>query len=558
MTEPQKETIYIDVDDEITTIIDKVRSSDKKIVALVLPKRATVLQSVVNMKLLKRSAQTAKKSLVLITSEAGLLPLAGAVGLHVAKNLQSKPAIPAGPEDTDIPDSVVHEEELETEEEPELDAEKSVGELAGVAAVGAGAALAAEETIDLDEDEPVAEAVKAGKAPKPKKDKKLKVPNFERFRKWLIIGGVALVIIVVGGYFAFVRLPKATIVIRADSTDTSMVVDFTANTTTTTYDEAGKVIPAQLPSVKKTDSQSAPATGQKNNGSKASGSLSMTTKVCGSFSSPSSVPSGTGASAGGQTYITQQTVTFTPDTISGGCINFKSNGTSIVAQNPGTGYNVSNTTFAIAGRSDVTASGSASGGTDNIVKVVAQADVDAAKAKMNPSSQSDAAKAELAKTLKDAGMMPITSSFATVGPNITTTPNVGDAGDNVSVSSDATYTMLGVDKGSLHKLVVSQANKQIDTSKQAVLNDGIDTATYTVQGTSNPKVEMTTTVTIGPNVDTDSIKKDIAGKKKAETIEIISTRPSIKSVTVNYSPFWVTKTPSNPNKVTITFQKANK
>jgi len=69
-----KHTIYVDVDDEITAIIDKVKSAPDKIVALVLPKRATVLQSIVNMKLLKKSATASKKSLVLITSEAGLLP----------------------------------------------------------------------------------------------------------------------------------------------------------------------------------------------------------------------------------------------------------------------------------------------------------------------------------------------------------------------------------------------------------------------------------------------------------------------------------------------------
>src|SRR3954469_19623116 len=92
-----KDTIYIDVDDEITSIIDKVETSSSKVVALVLPKRAASLQSIVNMKLLKRSADTADKNVVLITSEQALIPLAGAAGLHVAKNLQSKPEVPDSP-----------------------------------------------------------------------------------------------------------------------------------------------------------------------------------------------------------------------------------------------------------------------------------------------------------------------------------------------------------------------------------------------------------------------------------------------------------------------------
>jgi hypothetical protein len=565
MSEAQKDTIYIDVDDEITGIIDKVNSSDHKIVALVLPKRATVLQSIVNMKLLKRNADKSKKKLVLITSEAGLLPLAGAVGLHVAKNLQSKPAIPSGPDTSDdIPESLVNEEELESEddEEPEIDDSKAIGELAGVAAVAA-VMPEAEETIDLDNsDEAIAAEAPAKasktKTPKPKKDKKLKVPNFERFRKLLIFGGIALVALLVGGYFAIIKMPKAKIVITTDTSTTNPTITFTANTSTKTFDEAGKVVPAELATVKKTDTQTAPATGQKNNGNKASGTISMSAKVCNSISAPSSVPSGTGVSANGLTYITQQDVAFTFDNISGGCINFKSNGTTITAQNGGANYNTASTSFAVAGRSDVTASGSANGGTDNMVKVVSQADVDAAKAKMNSTTATDAAKNELTANLKKDGMMAITSSFAVDGPNITSTPKVGEQGDSVSVAGVTTYTMLGVNEANLNTLVNNQLKGQIDASKQSVQDNGLSGATYTVNGKDNPQVSVQTTATIGPNLDTESIKKEVAGKKKGQTIDIIQARPSIKSVTVSYSPFWVSKTPTDPKKVTITFDKATK
>src|SRR5580698_2156901 len=132
---PKIDTIYIDIDDEITGIIDKVRSNEAKVIALVLPKRASVLQSIVNMKLLKRSADEAKKNLVLITTESGLLPLAGAVGLHVAKNLQSKPEVPAveAPADSSLDElvSVGDDENLDEDFDAKAAGEKSVGELAG-------------------------------------------------------------------------------------------------------------------------------------------------------------------------------------------------------------------------------------------------------------------------------------------------------------------------------------------------------------------------------------------------------------------------------------------
>src|SRR5947209_11713113 len=109
MAASEKDTIYVDIDDEITGIIDKLKSSDGKIVALVLPKRATVFQSIVNMKLLKRAADDSKKHLVLITAEAGLLPLAGAAGVHVAKTLTSKPEIPLAPQMSDETEDTIEE-----------------------------------------------------------------------------------------------------------------------------------------------------------------------------------------------------------------------------------------------------------------------------------------------------------------------------------------------------------------------------------------------------------------------------------------------------------------
>ena len=62
MAASDKDTIYIDIDDEITGIIDKVQGSKGKVVAFVLPKRAAVFQSIVNMKLLKRAADSGERT----------------------------------------------------------------------------------------------------------------------------------------------------------------------------------------------------------------------------------------------------------------------------------------------------------------------------------------------------------------------------------------------------------------------------------------------------------------------------------------------------------------
>src|SRR5690554_2542218 len=89
----KKDVIYIDIEDDITSIIEKVKEAGSKVIALVPPKRAGVLQSVVNLKLLQRTAEADDKRLVLITNDRSLTALASGVQIPVAKNLQSKPEL---------------------------------------------------------------------------------------------------------------------------------------------------------------------------------------------------------------------------------------------------------------------------------------------------------------------------------------------------------------------------------------------------------------------------------------------------------------------------------
>jgi hypothetical protein len=562
-----KDTIYIDIDDEITTLIEKVRASSEKIVALVLPKRATVLQSIVNMKLLKRSADQEHKQVVLITSEAGLLPMAGAVGFYVAKNLQTKPEIPTAPTAED--DTVTEDEVDDSEDTADLNAQTSgnrpVGELAAAAGTPILAAKGddAIETLELDDDTEPAEkpadtSVKKAKPVKAKKDRKLKISNFNRFRVMAVLGVLLLVLLIVGIYFANVVLPKATIVISTDTSDVNSAMTINLDTAAKTLDASKLVLPAQLQKLDKNGSQQVATTGKKNLGTPATGSVSMTAKEC-SVTTPSDVPAGAGVSNNGQTYITQSDTSFGVDHISGGCIYFKgSTTTSITAQNPGTQYNTgSGVNFTVAGHSDVTATGSATGGTDNIVQVVSQADIDSATQKITAQS-SDTVKQQLQQQLKQAGEYPIVSTFTAGTPSVTKSSNVGDQASTVTVTQTTSYTMFGVKESDLKTLVDNDVKDKIDSSKQTILNEGLDKAGYRVNNINDKtaQIALTTTATAGPDLQTDTIKKQVAGKKSGDIKTLLKNDPGVTKVEVRLSPFWVTHAPSKPSKITVTFIKA--
>lgn len=555
-TNTTKDVIYIDVDDEITGIIDKVQSSGKKIVALVLPKRATVLQSVVNMKLLKRAAGEAKKSLVLITAESGLLPLAGSVGIHVAKSLNSKPEIPETPGDAAV--KLGSGEDVEEIEDVDVDANRTVGELSGAAPLEDD-----DEAIELDDEDAGGATDTASKPSKdetPKKNKKFKIPNFNKFRVLLVFGAIGVLLLGMVGYAALAVWPRATVTIKTNSETINSSVVLTLKTgADVKLDATQGVVPAQLQEVKKTLSQEAPATGQLNKGEKAAGALSITARKCSGnpFVVPSALPSGSGLSSNGQTYITQESTTFVGTGSSGGCYEYAGTGTTdVAAQSPGAKYNVSSATFTVAGRADVTATGSTTGGTDSIVKVVSQVDIDTAKQKITEQDNKPIQQ-ELKSALIGRGLFPLEASFGAGAPETKLSAEANTAADVVTVTQTINYTMLGSSQEDLEKVIASDVEKKIDTKKQTILSHGLDDAFFSLQA-ANPDgalLSMQVTAVAGAELNIDTVKTQVAGKKAGDAKEIISAYPGVTDVIVEYSPFWVASIPKKTDKITVVVEE---
>ena len=576
MTQAGKDTIYIDIDDEITGIIDKVRASSGKIVALVLPKRASVLQSIVNMKLLKRSADEAKKHLVLITSEASLLPLAGSVGLHVAKTPQSKPEIPLSPVASDADEETIDETDPE-DFSTAAAASRPIGELAALGHATESPIDGDElETLQLDDDEDGAVAASAPvlaaaevKAPKVKKNNKLAVPNFERFRLLLILGILGIIALIVGLVFALNVLPKAKIAITTNASDVNVGLNLNLSTSAKTIDLTNNTIPAKLSQQQKSYTQQAPTTGQKNNGNKATGTVAFYNCNVDDrlYAQNENIPAGTGVSSNGLTYITQQSVSVPPS-------SFKKDGTcnkdaqsdpvTVIAQSGGSNYNIAaQSAFAVAysnpsdGSKSFTAVSTAAftGGTDSIVKVVTQSDIDTAKRGIAASDS--LVKTDLRRQLEQDGLLAITSTYNAATPVTTSSAEVGAVADTVTVTQTINYSMYGVNKNDLKTMVDNNIKTQIDTSKQSILSEGLDTAVFKVINSSDTAAEtsMQTVATVGPDLKVSQIKSQVAGKKGGDVKTLLQSTPGVTNVQTQLSPFWVTSVPKDISKITITIAK---
>lgn len=545
----KKDVIYIDPDDEITAITGKLVASASAVVALVLPKRCQTLQSSVNLKILNRTASQANKNLVLVTSEPAILQIAGLTGMYVSKTLQSKPY---------LPESMATDTTAEGIEEIVEDQSEEV------------ASPEPEDVIEASEDPKPVKAVSAKpkKDKTPKKDKKLKVPNFDTFRNKLfwIVGGILAVVGI--ALLMFVVLPKATIAITSATQPVSITTDITAIKSGTTNNIDDQTFALKTNTIDKSDSKTASATGERNDGNKASGTINIYN--C-DYSDGFTIPAGsvftTGFSNGTASFVSTEAVSVPK--FSGSSSNCKISTpysgagkatASVTATQPGASYNLSSSrTYSVAGISDtakVSAIGSAmGGGQDKITKIVTQDDCDKAKTDVQNSLSGGDYQKQLTTEFEKEGITASTDTFSAKTVSITCIPAVGTAATEVTAKAAMQYTMSGVDSKALNELITKLALAKTGAG-QTVADTGLSSGKLDVKQTKpNGDIFFTvnTTAKVGLKQDPVAIADSVKGKNARQTSDIIKSINGVKDVKVDYSPFWVSKTPTNTKKIKIVF-----
>lgn len=551
MSEGHKDVLYIDVEDDITSIIGKVKASKHKIIAVVPPKRVGVLQSAVNLRLLARAAKQDEKHLVLITTNHALLSLAAAASVPVAKNLQAKPELAEVPQvdDDDIneEDDVINGEDLPVGEHARQ-SKNSDSNDADSAAITAGlAAVAAQSSA-------VSMPTKATGKPK----KALSVPNFDSFRKKLLFGVLGGIFLIGFMVWALVFAPRATVIISAKTTSASVNSPVTIATGLATDVEKNTLAATtQQQQTPKTIEFS--ATGQKDVGSKAKGTIKFSAQT----RSGVSIAAGSALqTSGGLTFITDSSVYVPPsDRDSPGCFPTACAGTAsvgVTAAENGSKYNAA--TGSVSGTpTNVTGSFASptSGGVSKLVTVVTNEDIEKAKEVLNTQGI-DTIKADLKSKFAGGGLA-IDESFVVEFAEVSSNPAVDtEATDGKAVlSAKVTYKMFGVSKDNLKKYIDGFVAKDLDGLKgQRIYDSGTDKVV--LQEVS--KVEngaagtLIATAQVGPKIEDDAVREQVKGKRYGEIQQVLQSIQGVDSVDVNLSPFWVSTVPEDDKKISIEFK----
>lgn len=526
----KKDVIYIDIEDDVTAIIEKVKSSSEKIVALVPPKGSSVLQSVVNLKLLKRAADSANKQTVVVTNNQALQTLAGGLGIYTAKNLQSRPTLPGSAAES-LPD-----DEVEVSDE--------IGDLQDEDLDDGDVELSEEELAALDNSEDGIGSVpldgaKEKKSKKAGKNGKNKVPNFDSFRKKLLIGGGVVLLLVVVLLLIFGR-SKADVVIRAETTPVDVLFDVTIDTAFSRSDPNKAQLRAVRQEQKKTITQAFTPTGKKDVGEKATGRVRFSSDSFSALLSGINIPAGTTLTgSGGKRFITAEAATLTATP--GG--NQKT--VNVTAADSGESYN--GISGSVSGApSSVSASfvGSSSGGTTRIVTVVSQDDINKATEALR-AQDTTTVRGELAD-LFDKQVKTLEDSFEISLGSITSEPGVDQESNEGRITAEATYSMLGVKADDLSNAInVFVNNEMTNPDQQSVYDNGFkDVRLERKSGNATSAVySVSSLAQYGPAFDTDAIAEDISGDKVGEARSSLQSLPGVKSIDIDLSPFWSNKLP---------------
>jgi hypothetical protein len=542
------DVIYLEADSEITEAIDKLKSARGREVRIAVPARSTMLQSAVNLKLLKKTAQKSEKKLVLISSDRATLSLAAGLGLLVAKNVKAEALLPSS---AVAPPRSSHEPVVIDQ------AREEAGQSRGSSSSSSSSRSSSKSSsnndsnnnyIDLSEDSQSDSEIQKANAGHSKKSKQSpKIPNFMGLNKKIsiIVAVFAAFIMLV---LTYVFLPTAKVTLLAKAQKTPVNVEFTLDSTVKESDFSQGLVAANQLTVTKDLSAQYTATGKKDVGTKATGSVKISNATS---SNPVSLPAGATLTASGKTFSLNQAVTVPGATVSGGIVPGTIN-TQITATQNGDSYNLSGATFSVSsGGPLLTATGSTSDGTTKIAVVVTQADIDKAQKEMIDSASQNAKQDVESKAGSDERFFPET--FTSTVSGLTTSAPVDSESSGGTVSAKVKYSELSANNTDLDKLFSEQIKTQIPGSNQ-LYQSGWKDAKYSAKPSSSEKAEVKaiSNAFYGQAIDTKQVARDLSGKAKKDATDVVTPKyPQVTGVQVESSPALAPNIPFFANRITV-------
>lgn len=579
-----RQTFYIDLEEEISSVIDRLNKSMATENYFVVPKRALFLQSIVNMKLLKREAEKIGKHVTIITQDEVGASMAERSGLLVQSVIdeQEKEGV----------ENDVMEEKSDDVEIPEIVAKPQHKKQIRLSGVGTDSfydtglhrseELVGKKTKRLhvnpvkhelhdkgldSQKSKVLEKMYAAKKHDSLSKEHVKSPTKSEGRiKKLFAGFVGLCLFVFMGVAGYLFWPSARIIIEPNITINKIDLDLQGKADITNV--AQLVVPVRVLDREENLTLSYEVKGQGlSGGKKAHGSVVIYNQY---DSSPQTLIATTRLeSSDGKIFRLVKNVIVPGSTTVAGEVKPGAITAEVIADRSGSEYNIDQANFTIPGFKDgpkydkfyAKATDPIAGGSiDDTAAVtggtVTQADIDGARQKTEA-----ALKEKMSQSVKDALIEGEVALPMAERINITKSSSSLKTG---SLATTFDYSVLA----SAHVLIFSEndVKKVIQQSLAADqvikgVNREISKVDY---GTVNADFDKNTLefkihsdVVNTPIIDKEQIKNDLLGKSDEQLAAILRKYDTIKNVNIEFRPTFISRIPQYSQRVSVEVQDSS-
>ena len=563
-----KDTFYIEPEDDITDIINHIKASKQKIIALVPPKKLNVLRSSINLKLIARTAKVHDKAIVVVTTDPTLMKMAALSSLPFAKNLSSRPTLPSEFNEADL-EYPAKAKKVSPSDEIEINEKAApASSVSRVRTTNEDAANRANNTSNLTKNSTMnLDSEEVAKNPEDEEadNQPKKILTLDSLKNRIIIGVVAAVLLIGSFVWAFILAPAAKISVKIKT----IAENFSENVSFVTdakqaVSKDGKFF-LETASLEKNSEVEFEATGEKNVGDKATGELRLiatfdmsTTTATASRPDVATVPQGSAFAYRNLNFLTNQEVKISWDGSISNCDAGRHNGKCQVAKTVkataiegGAKYNIeavsSGWQSSVAGVEGY-ANSAFKGGTDKIQKIVTASDITKAKEKL---TEADGAKEELFEKVPSDDIK-IEDSYKKVTADPTSSPAVDQPTENgkAKLTAKTTYSVNYVDKAAVEEYVKAVVSTRLGGDQKIYETGNIFIEKF--QNNNNSvTAKIKATLKTGPEVTEQSVLEKSLGKKVGEVTTLIKSINGVSDVEVNTSFPWVRQIPNDANKVSI-------
>lgn len=549
-------TIYINLEDDVTKVINQLKREKSSEAVLVFPKRSFIFSDSINLRLLKKQIDMLGKKVSILTMDERGQMYAQEAGFdlkHLPKSVRNNSFSDIRRRTAPVPETVAPP--IEVEEPPAfLKKKKKVPASIIFTNSRAEAPVKSRPTSKVTSKtlEPLMPARAKDNVFLPPSTKPHNAPRRKSYRAY-VVGAIALVLIVVL-LLVLVVLPSANVVVYANTQSVARDIDIIADVNAKNVDSSKLTIPAVAVSESHTIAEDFQANGKKELGSKAEGRVALYNLT----GTPMALKAATTTlTVGSKAYVFKaDQANVVPLTSAAD----DSNATvaDIIATEGGEGYNipagtrmeVNNQAFGSQPqRLYAKTISQVIGGNSRFVTVISQQDLADAQSKLIKKVVEG-----INANLANRNVKLVDGAYAVNIESLISDKPEGTEAQNFRIELKVNISGLAFDETGLKNMIRQRLLSSLGSGKtlQGIEQDKVIYQIKNLDAQSGlMQLALHYESTAKPNIEASNLVSKLAGKSKEEASDLILSNPDVDKVEITVQPAWQSALPRFGSKINL-------